>query len=178
MSEHESSGAAGMSSREREGDRSERREFFRRGASWAMAGSLAASYGTFGVMAVRYLLPADPEASLAWQFVARIADLPLGKAFEFTSAAGEKIVVTRQREGETADAFQALSSVCPHLGCRVHWEPNRKRFFCPCHNGVFDPQGVATAGPPAKAGQRLTSYPIHIVDGLVFVKARRARLGA
>ena len=154
-----------------------RRDFLSQSASWAMAGGLVASYGTFAAYAVRYLLPANPESDFAWQYVARVPDLEEGHAVEFTSAAGEKIVVARQKAGETADAFQALSSVCPHLGCRVHWEPANRRFFCPCHNGVFDPQGMATAGPPAKARQRLTSYPIQVVDGLLFVKARREPLG-
>ena len=49
------------------------------------------------------------------------------------------------------DRFEAYSSTCPHLGCRVHWESEEGNFFCPCHRGVFDERGVGVSGPPADA---------------------------
>jgi Rieske Fe-S protein len=42
----------------------------------------------------------------------------------------------------------ALSSVCPHLGCRVSWHADEKAFMCPCHGGAFDIKGAVKAGPP------------------------------
>jgi Rieske Fe-S protein len=64
-----------------------------------------------------------------------------------------------------------LSSVCPHLGCQVFWEAAKDRFFCPCHNGVFDASGKATAGPPAEANQTLTQYPTKILNDALYVMA-------
>ena len=168
----------GAEARPHAGEEDDRRAFFQRSSAWVMAGSLAASYGTCGYFALRYLVPADTEDDFAWQYVGRAESMPVGKAVEFVSAAGEHIVVRRHGEAETADSFRALSSVCPHLGCRVFWEANNKRFFCPCHNGTFDPEGRATGGPPYQAGQRLTTYPLRVEDGLVFVRARRKKLGA
>jgi Rieske Fe-S protein len=72
--------------------------------------------------------------------------------------------------GLAQNSFVALSNVCPHLGCLVHWEAQNDRFFCPCHNGVFDPTGKATAGPPAAAGQFLPEYPLKIVDGSLYIE--------
>jgi len=63
----------------------------------------------------------------------------------------------------------ALSSTCPHLGCQVRWEAQNDRFFCPCHNGVFDQSGVATAGPPGEAGQSLPKYELKVEDGLLHI---------
>ena len=80
-----------------------------------------------------------------------------------------KIVVARQKEGDSVDCFAALSSVCPHLGCAVHWEQQNKRFFCPCHNGAFDASGKATEGPPAAASQSLKEYPLKVENGLLFI---------
>jgi Rieske Fe-S protein len=87
------------------------------------------------------------------------------------------VTITRFQEGSDADAFLALSTTCPHLGCRVHWEPHNSRFFCPCHNGVFDAQGKATQGPPADANQSLPQFPVKVENGLVFIEAPTEVLG-
>ena len=70
----------------------------------------------------------------------------------------------------TADAFIALSSTCPHLGCQVHWEPQNDRYLCPCHNGTFAPAGTPTGGPPFEANQSLPHYPLRVEGGLLFVE--------
>ncbi|MBV8152527.1 MAG: ubiquinol-cytochrome c reductase iron-sulfur subunit [Candidatus Eremiobacteraeota bacterium] len=45
--------------------------------------------------------------------------------------------------------FVIFSSVCPHLGCRFAWDPNRSggRFFCPCHNSEYTREGKVVGGP-------------------------------
>jgi Rieske Fe-S protein len=90
---------------------------------------------------------------------------------DFTSPTGAKIVVARQGDGTEAEDFLALSSVCPHLGCRVHWEGANDRFFCPCHNGAFDKSGNPIAGPPQAAGQSLTRFPLKVESGLLYLEA-------
>ncbi len=157
---------------------SDRRSFLAKSAGWAMGGGLIASYGTLAAYAVRYLLPPDPEEGFAWQFVAPLEELPVGHAVEYVAPSGEPIVIARQVDDQGKDRVQALSSVCPHLGCRVHWESAKNHFFCPCHNGIFDRDGVATAGPPAKARQRLKQYETQIVQGLLFIKVRMTGLNA
>jgi Rieske Fe-S protein len=32
----------------------------------------------------------------------------------------------------------------------VRWIPDTQRFFCPCHNGVFDKTGSVVSGPPPR----------------------------
>ena len=44
----------------------------------------------------------------------------------------------------------ALSNICTHLGCPVHWDNERNAFICPCHNGVYDRQGNVVSGPPPR----------------------------
>lgn len=146
-----------------------RREFLALGSTLAMGGGLAVGYGTLGVMAGQFLYPAG-GSELAWQYVARVDQLIMGESIEYTSPAGIQVVVARQSEGSTSEAFIALSSICPHLGCKVHWESQQKRFFCPCHNGAFDAQGQATLGPPAKARQQLVRFPLKVDDGLLFIE--------
>jgi len=68
---------------------------------------------------------------------------------------------------------QALSAVCPHLGCAVGW--NGKNFLCPCHDSKFTADGDAIAGTgPAKRG--LDPLPIEIKDGRLRVTWVRYKL--
>ena len=148
----------------------DRRGFFGFVASLFMAGGLLASYGTLAAFALRYLY--SSRDSRAWQFVATTDSLRVGESMPFATPSGAKVVVARQSQGDEAEAFIALSSVCPHLGCQVHWESANNRFFCPCHNGAFDPQGRATQGPPAKAKQQLVRFPLKVEGGRLFIEVR------
>ena len=60
------------------------------------------------------------------------------------------------------DKLEAVSAVCPHLGCTVGYLPDKKNFLCACHDSVFADTGEATSGP-AKRG--LDPLPIAVVDG-------------
>ena len=71
------------------------------------------------------------------------------------------------------DQVQALSAICPHLGCAVGWDG--KNFLCPCHNSRFTADGDAIAGSgPAKRG--LDPLPIEIKDGRLRVTWVRYKL--
>jgi len=105
-----------------------------------------------------------------WLFVCTADSLAPGEAMDFTWPAGAQVVVARQGEGLAAEDFLALSSVCPHLGCRVHWESQNDRFFCPCHNGAFDSEGKPVSGPPQAANQSLVRFPLKVENGLLFLE--------
>ncbi len=156
-------------------DRSDRRTFLEKTSKGAMAAGLVGGYGGLGAVALRYLYPARPE-DVAWQYVIGLDQIQVGESILYEGPSGETINITRQERSGTADDFVALSSTCPHLGCQVKWESQNNRFFCPCHNGVFDPSGVATAGPPGEAGQRLASYPLRVTGGLLHIAVPTSRL--
>jgi Rieske Fe-S protein len=134
-----------------------------------MVGGLAAGYGGFGVMAGRFLFPAREE-SKGFMLVEGAMRLQPGESLTFRLPSGKPVAIARVgRSGDVSD-FLTLSSTCPHLGCQVHWEPQNGRFFCPCHNGTFDPSGKATGGPPRDAGQSLPRYPLKLEKGLIFIE--------
>ncbi|MFN8545456.1 MAG: ubiquinol-cytochrome c reductase iron-sulfur subunit [Candidatus Binatia bacterium] len=147
-----------------------RRDFLSRTTSLAMAGGLAAGYGTFAAIAGRYLYPARPEET-GWLFVTDVAGMKVGDSMAFRTPTGATAAIARRSDTGSVADFIALSSTCPHLGCQVHWEGQNNRFFCPCHNGTFDPSGMAISGPPAEAGQSLPRYPLKIENGLLYVEA-------
>jgi Rieske Fe-S protein len=152
-----------------------RRSFLARAASGVMLLGLALGYGAFAAIIGRFLYPRR-TAGGNWQFVADLASIAVGQSLSYQSPAGQQVAITRL--GETGDAtdFIALSSVCPHLGCQVHWEGHNNRFFCPCHNGAFDSRGTATAGPPYDAGQSLSQYPLKVENGLLFIDSPTEQL--
>lgn len=73
------------------------------------------------------------------------------------------------RKGTTV---QALSAICPHLGCTVPWDPKRNEFVCPCHGGVFGPDGSYRSGPPRRGMDTLET---RVTSGKVMVKYQTFR---
>lgn len=155
------------------GEQPTRRTFLGTATAVAMGGGLVASYGTFFAFAGRYLYPARP-ARTGWMFVRDVKGMAVGESVPFKTPTGAKVLVTRKGPGETGADFLALSSVCPHLGCQVHWEAANNRFFCPCHNGAFDAEGNGTEGPPK--GQSLLRYPVKVEGGLLFLEVPMERI--
>lgn len=147
-----------------------RRGLLERLSSWMMFLGMAGGYGLFGVLAARFLYPARPTA-MGWLYVADLARFPVGESLQYQTPAGEQVLITRQGEETAATSFIALSSTCPHLGCKVHWESVNTRFFCPCHNGSFDAQGVATGGPPKSDNKSLPRFELKVKNGLLYINA-------
>lgn len=145
-----------------------RRSFLTVASGSALAGLLGA-YGTFGYMLGEFVYPAEGK-NKGWLFVCTVDALAEGEALDFSAPTGAKVVVARQGAGTAAEDFLALSSVCPHLGCRVHWESQNDRFFCPCHNGAFDRDGKPVSGPPQAANQSLVRFPLKVENGLLFLE--------
>lgn len=152
-----------------EPDTSGRRSFLGAASGIAMGGGLLAGYGTFFAYAGRFLYPAR-DTRTAWMYLATLDEMRVGDSKTFRTPGGAAVVVARRGSKGTADDFLALSSTCPHLGCQVHFEPQNERFFCPCHNGIFDRTGKGIGGPPGDAGQSLPQYPLRIERGLLYIE--------
>lgn len=76
--------------------------------------------------------------------------------------------VSKTKDGKVV----ALSSVCPHLGCAVAFNADKKAFKCPCHKSEFDAGGKRLAGP-AKRG--LDPLPVEVKNGRVLITQVRYR---
>lgn len=66
---------------------------------------------------------------------------------ELASIGGSKVAVHRTEAGE----FVALSPVCTHMGCIVHWNTFEKSWDCPCHGSRFRATGEVLEGPALTA---------------------------
>jgi glycine/D-amino acid oxidase-like deaminating enzyme/nitrite reductase/ring-hydroxylating ferredoxin subunit len=56
---------------------------------------------------------------------------------------GEHLAVFKNSEG----SLKAVSALCPHMGCTVHWNNFEKSWDCPCHGSRFDTEGKIIEGP-------------------------------
>lgn len=59
----------------------------------------------------------------------------------------ERLAVHRREDG----TFQAVSPVCTHLRCYVHWNAGDRSWDCPCHGSRFDTDGTVLHGPAVEA---------------------------
>lgn len=75
--------------------------------------------------------------------VAMIADVPVGTGYP-TPPVPRVVYVVRKPDGE----LRALSNICTHMQCDVHWDASGGHFLCPCHGGMYDIDGNNIGGPP------------------------------
>jgi nitrite reductase/ring-hydroxylating ferredoxin subunit len=98
-----------------------------------------------------------------WTEVARVDEVPPGSALRFSTAAFDGFVVN---DGGTV---RALSSVCTHMGCTLHFRPDWQDLRCPCHGASFDLAGQLANGRRAWRSDGAypgdaRAYPIELPD--------------
>jgi len=130
----------------------------------AVVGTLTAAYGFLTALAVSFTFPRRRTGPAQRIFIGFTHELEIGESRSVALPSGDQLIVsnTGSIDPESGSTFIGFSNQCPHLGCKVHWEAQARHFLCPCHQGVFDPTGVAVEGPPAQANQKLRGYPIQI----------------
>jgi glycine/D-amino acid oxidase-like deaminating enzyme/nitrite reductase/ring-hydroxylating ferredoxin subunit len=72
---------------------------------------------------------------------------------------GEKVALYRDENYGPI----ALSPVCPHLKCIVHWNNAEKTWDCPCHGSRFRADGSVIEGPAIAALER-KAIPAGAID--------------
>lgn len=132
----------------------------------AMAAGLVVSYGTAAVYGLRYLFGRQAPARKVNVLVAAVGDVPEGRSLLREDLSGRKFLLIRRGE-----SILAFSTTCTHLGCQVHWKPEKKTFFCPCHDGVYDADGNPVSGPPPSP---LARYDVEIRGSSIFVTMSEA----
>jgi cytochrome b6-f complex iron-sulfur subunit len=113
--------------------------------------------------------------SLTWKSLLAVSGLlGLGGLFRFLSYQPDPTPPTRFEIGSAEDyppgsrtfipeahavllntsaGFQALSLICPHLGCQVDMVP--EGFACPCHGSRFGSEGYLERGPATQGLRQL-----------------------
>ena len=50
---------------------------------------------------------------------------------------------------------RTLTRKCPHQGCTLNYNQNRKQFICPCHHSKFNLDGNCISGPACPSNIRI-----------------------
>jgi menaquinol-cytochrome c reductase iron-sulfur subunit len=66
-----------------------------------------------------------------------------------------------------AAEFAVFDPRCTHLGCPYGWNPDSQQFICPCHNGIFAPDGSVISGPVPRP---LDRFEHSVTGGNLFVR--------
>ncbi len=72
-----------------------------------------------------------------------VAEVPIGIGYT-TPPVKRVVYVVKKPNGE----IRALSNICTHMQCDVHWDPLLGNFLCPCHGGLYAIDGRNVGGPP------------------------------
>ncbi|MDP2267818.1 MAG: ubiquinol-cytochrome c reductase iron-sulfur subunit [Deltaproteobacteria bacterium] len=91
-------------------------------------------------------------------------DIPINstKAFAWGGKLG---LFFRKADG----ALVALKGVCTHMDCNIAYKPEERKFYCPCHKGWFDENGINIKGPPPKPLEIF----VYTVEGDKLIVARK-----
>jgi menaquinol-cytochrome c reductase iron-sulfur subunit len=157
---------------------SEEKQMSRRGflsrTIWAIGGLITAG---FGIPAIAYIIGPALQQGQAQNLIrlgaASKVELGIPTLFKVKVQRKTGWIVDEQDLSiyvRTDDGrnFIAMSNICTHLGCRVRWVADRNKFFCPCHDGVFDKDGNVVSGPPPRP---LNRYEVKVEDGQLSIVA-------
>jgi Rieske Fe-S protein len=138
-----------------------RRQFL----TWLSAVSVTLS-GIFALgTVVRQIQP--PERSmegkvkLGWVPVIKMSNLSIGEP-KLLPYGDEWVYVTKI----SAKKIIALNSACPHMLCKLPWNPRTKKYECPCHASSFTVAGKRLGGP---APRDMWAMKMKIEKGKVYI---------
>ena len=135
-----------------------RRDFL----DWIIRGGLLATLAGMLIPALSYLWPVTRRGpTLAMKEVGSVDEFPVWGAKKVAIGGSAFLIIRTPKE------IKAFSAICTHLGCIVFWNDQKRQIVCPCHAGFFDVEGRVISGPPPRP---LSSYPVSVVDGKIFVK--------
>lgn len=140
---------------------------------WLVTGINLAVVSALAVPALRFVAaPLSRRSTEKWVDVLSESDLVHGSTREVSYTI--KVVDGYQtidrkytvylHKGD--DGVKCFDPACTHLGCRIKFQEDQRRYFCPCHGGVFDEMGKVVSGPPPKG---LVEHPVKVQKGRILV---------
>jgi menaquinol-cytochrome c reductase iron-sulfur subunit len=118
-----------------------------------------------------FFIPLYRKINSTWQDVGDVSKFPVGQVTTvvYVNSSplawdGETSLSAAYVQRKSESEFIAYSVNCTHLGCPVRWLADAQLFMCPCHGGVFYPDGKVVAGPPSRP---LQHYPVRVRNNCV-----------
>ncbi len=137
-------------------------DFERRGFLHKIVGGVGAVVAVSALYpVVRYIIPPAKKIKIVNELaVGPESDVPngTGKIYQFNE---DKVIVVNH-----GGSLTAVSAVCTHLGCLVHWDEAANELACPCHGAKYKQTGQIISGPQPLP---LKQYNAKIGDGKIVV---------
>jgi Rieske Fe-S protein len=118
-----------------------------------LASGILASAAPFVYAAAKFL---SFESVLGGSATAKLSasDLTPDAPAKLVEIEGEPVIVVRELD----NSIRAFTASCTHLGCIVSYRPQmmidqkqKPGFYCKCHGGKYDVNGVNIPGTPPKS---------------------------
>jgi len=143
---------------------------------WMVTAINGAVLAVLAVPAVRFAIaPLQRRSKETWVDVSSESELAPGQtkevAYTLTVKDGYQVVDRKYTVYlyNGPDGIQCFDPACTHLGCRIKFQDDQKRYFCPCHGGVFSEDGKVVSGPPPIG---LVEHPVKVESGRIFVSRK------
>jgi cytochrome b6-f complex iron-sulfur subunit len=118
-------------------------DFERRGFLHKVVGGVGAIVAVSALYpVVKYIIPPVKKIKIVNSMtVGKASEVPngTGKIYQFNE---DKVIVVNHGGNLTA-----VSAVCTHLGCLVHWDEAADQLACPCHGAKYKQTGQIISGP-------------------------------
>ncbi len=155
-----------------------RRSFLAAGAG-LLTGLITAVLGI--PMAITAIARSSRKKAGQFSKAGELASLPQGKPvnLKYMAMTEEAFVMAEEMRDvwairTSASEVTVFSPVCPHLGCRYHWDEASGQFMCPCHGSVFAKDGKVLSGPSPRP---LDALPVKIENGAILVEWELFQVG-
>jgi Rieske Fe-S protein len=95
------------------------------------------------VYAVGRFVSHVPEVSGEGTAILKASELAPSKLIKVGS---EPVIVLKEKDGD----IRAFTATCTHLKCTVGYRPANNDFYCKCHRGRYDENGINIPGTRPK----------------------------
>ena len=111
-----------------------------------LAGGIAAFLAPFTYAAGKFL---TFQGALSGNKIAKFSasELTPQEPSKLVEIEGEPVIVVREAD----NSIRAFTATCTHLGCIVSFRPQMPGFYCKCHNGKYDVNGINVPGTRPKS---------------------------
>jgi Rieske Fe-S protein len=98
-----------------------------------------------------------------------------GKSDAWTRESAVPVGVVYLRRAAPSQVV-ALHSVCPHAGCFVDYQTDRRAFFCPCHDSTFAVDGSIN-DPRSPSPRAMDTLLVEVRGEVVWLRFQNFRSG-
>ena len=95
------------------------------------------------------------SATIVASLTMLVAFFNWGLGLIFGALLARKVGEHAQKNQIKINGVPKFTNICPHAGCPLRYNSDKKKFICPCHNSQFNLEGNCIKGPACPQNIRL-----------------------